>query len=186
MNAFGEARNVRILLADDHTLLREAMRELLGYESDFEVVGEASDGVEAVETAGRLRPDVVLLDVEMPHNVPTETVRGIRLLAALPRDHADRARRAAARAGHGRVGGGRYLHKSIGRNALTAAIRGAIEASGNGAGRRLVMSVTHGSLMADQPPTRLISPRSGRSSCWSRPRSATGRSRTGSRSPRRP
>jgi two-component system, NarL family, nitrate/nitrite response regulator NarL len=160
VNAFGEPRTVRILLADDHTLLREAMRELLGFESDFEVVGEAADGVEAVELAGRLRPDVVLLDVEMPQNVPTETVRGIRTVAPnsrvimLTMHDSPQLVRDMVESG---VAG--YLHKSIGRQALTAAIRGALEASGSGGGRRLVMSVTHGALLADQPPSRLISPR---------------------------
>ena len=160
MSAFGEPRTVRIMLADDHTLLREAMRELLGFETDFEVVGEASDGVEAVEMAGRLRPDVVLLDVEMPQNVPTETVRGIRSVSPgsrvimLTMHDAPQLVRDMVESG---VAG--YLHKSIGRQALTAAIRGAVEAGTSGGGRRLVMSVTHGSLMSDQPPSRLISPR---------------------------
>jgi DNA-binding NarL/FixJ family response regulator len=148
---------VRILLADDHTLLREAMRELLGFESDFEVVGEVGDGAEAVEMAGRLRPDVVLLDVEMPQNVPTETVRGIRAVSPgsrvimLTMHDGPQLVRDMVECG---VAG--YLHKSIGRQALTAAIRGALESGG---GRRVVMSVTHGALMADRSTSRLISPR---------------------------
>jgi two-component system nitrate/nitrite response regulator NarL len=154
----GERRTVRILLADDHTLLREAMRELLAFEPDFEVVGEAADGAEAVELAGRMRPDIVLLDVEMPRNVPAETVRGIRAASRSSRvimltmHDAPQLVRDMVESG---VAG--YLHKSIGSQALTAAIRGALEAGGGG--RRLVMSVTHGSLLTDQAPSRLISPR---------------------------
>ena len=54
----------RVLIADDHRMMREALRALL--EGDCEVVGEASDGEQAVSAAARLRPDVVLLDLAMP------------------------------------------------------------------------------------------------------------------------
>jgi NarL family two-component system response regulator LiaR len=57
---------IRILLADDHALVRQGIRELLGSQPEFEVVGEAATGAEAVEVALQTRPDVVLLDVHMP------------------------------------------------------------------------------------------------------------------------
>ncbi|MCL6487358.1 MAG: response regulator transcription factor [Alicyclobacillus mali] len=57
---------IRVLIADDHPLVRLGMRSFLETQSDFEVVGEAVDGAEAVEQAERLRPDVVLLDLMMP------------------------------------------------------------------------------------------------------------------------
>jgi two-component system response regulator DegU len=59
--------SIRVLLADDHRLLRESLRRSLDEEDGFEVVGEATDGEEAVELAAQLNPDVVLLDVSMPN-----------------------------------------------------------------------------------------------------------------------
>ncbi|HEY3009615.1 MAG TPA: response regulator transcription factor [Micromonosporaceae bacterium] len=59
-------RPVRILLADDQPLLRTGFRMVLGAEDDLDIVGEAGDGVEAVDLARRLLPDVVLMDIRMP------------------------------------------------------------------------------------------------------------------------
>lgn len=57
---------MRILLADDHTILRKGLRLLLERERDFEVIGEASNGREAIELAERTRPDVAIMDIGMP------------------------------------------------------------------------------------------------------------------------
>ncbi|OGO09407.1 MAG: DNA-binding response regulator [Chloroflexi bacterium RBG_13_60_13] len=59
-------RKIRVLIADDHTVLRDGIRALLDVHEDMEVVGDAEDGVEAVEKASQLKPDVVLMDIAMP------------------------------------------------------------------------------------------------------------------------
>lgn len=56
----------RILLADDHTILREGLKSLILSQSDMTVVGEASDGIEAFDQARQLKPDVVVIDITMP------------------------------------------------------------------------------------------------------------------------
>ena len=61
-----EAPRIRVLLADDHAVLRDGVRALLERQPDLEVVGEASDGHAAVEAVARLDPDVVVMDVAMP------------------------------------------------------------------------------------------------------------------------
>lgn len=72
------AKAVRILVADDHLVYRIGIRNLLGSEPGFDVVGEAADGLQAVELYRRLRPDVLLLDLRMPHKNGIEVVRAIR------------------------------------------------------------------------------------------------------------
>jgi DNA-binding NarL/FixJ family response regulator len=62
-----ERTQITVLVADDQPLMRSALRSCLAAESDLEVVGEAVDGRDAIERAERLRPDVVLMDVRMPH-----------------------------------------------------------------------------------------------------------------------
>jgi len=69
---------IRILIADDHDVIRTGLRALLEAESDFEVCGEARDGREAVKEACRLAPDVVILDFSMPGMNGLEVTRRIR------------------------------------------------------------------------------------------------------------
>lgn len=59
-------RSIHILIADDHPVVRDGLRSMLSTQPDFQVVGEAVNGVEAVQLAARLKPDVILLDLEMP------------------------------------------------------------------------------------------------------------------------
>ncbi len=74
------ADRIRILLADDHALFRSGLRALLETEEDFEVVGEAGSGAEAVQRALELRPDIVLMDLAMPEMNGLEATRRISAL----------------------------------------------------------------------------------------------------------
>jgi DNA-binding NarL/FixJ family response regulator len=129
---------IRVIVVDDHTLLLEAVSEVLQLEDDIEVVGTTGDGPTAVAMATRLRPDVLLLDIELPGNTFDVTLP--RILSASPRtatvalsmhDGAGLVREVLAAGARG------YLHKSVNRQDLVAAIR-----SVHRDPRRVVVSVS--------------------------------------------
>src|SRR5687767_1360567 len=75
-------KNITVLLAEDHAIVREGFRKLLEAEEDFDVVGEANNGRAAVEMTKKLRPDVVVMDVAMPLLNGLEATR--QILKELP------------------------------------------------------------------------------------------------------
>ncbi|HET6795121.1 MAG TPA: response regulator transcription factor, partial [Acidimicrobiales bacterium] len=85
MSATGsDAPAVRVVIVDDQQLVRSGLRQILAPHQGFEVVGEASDGAEAVEVAGRLRPDVVVMDIRMRGVDGIEATRRIAAMAHPP------------------------------------------------------------------------------------------------------
>ena len=71
-------KTITVLLAEDHMIVREGLRKMLEYEEDLEVIGEAQDGRQAVSLAGKLCPDVILMDIDMNGRNGIEAVELIR------------------------------------------------------------------------------------------------------------
>jgi len=118
-------RQMGILLADDHAVVRSGLRLLLGAEPDLEVVGEANNGLEAVEQTTRLRPDVVVMDIAMPGMSGLELMdelnsRRISLRTILVTGRNDKTIQERAIA----LGAVTLLEKPIDLDALMAAIAG--------------------------------------------------------------
>jgi len=136
-------RTVRLLVADDHTLLREALCEILTMEPGFEIVAQASSGPATIRLVAQHRPDVVLLDAEMPHSEARVTVQ--RLLATNPGLHIivlsmhDDAQLVQDLLNAGIRG---YLHKSVSRETLVSAIHGLAD----GDSQVVTVSISHANL----------------------------------------
>ncbi len=118
----------QILIADDHELVRDGFRRMLGYEEDLEVVGEARDGREAVELCRRLAPDLVLMDVRMPKMDGLEATRAIKaeqpavgVLVVTTYDNPDYLLEAI------KAGAAGYVLKDASNRQLTNAIRRALD-----------------------------------------------------------
>src|ERR1700720_464616 len=73
-----ETGPVRILIADDHEIVRQGIRSLFDMQTDWEICGEAVDALDAIEKSKHLKPDVILLDVSMPHLNGLDAARVIR------------------------------------------------------------------------------------------------------------
>lgn len=134
---------IRVLLVDDHVVMREGLARLLGGEPDIEVVGEAADGQEGVELSGQLLPDVILMDTSMPRLSGVEATRAIRNqwpeIRVIGLSMFEEAERAQAMRDAGAVA---YLSKSGPSPELLAAIRTA--AGGAGGEARPVRPVRKG------------------------------------------
>lgn len=118
------AMGIRVLVVDDHQMIRQGLSAMLLDEPDLELVGEACDGIEAIEQVGRLMPDVVLMDFSMPNMNGLEATRRItrrwphvRVVGLSMYDELDRAQAMLD------AGASAYLNKTVDADALLEAIR---------------------------------------------------------------
>ena len=133
MKEYEAAPSARLLIADDHDLIRESTRYMLEGEKDLEVVGEAVNGRHALELCRQLRPDLVLMDVRMPDmdgltatRVIKEEIPAISVLVVTAYESEDYRREAAS------AGAAGYILKDASRQQLLEAVRKALADRGEG------------------------------------------------------
>ncbi len=120
-------KSIRLLLVDDHQVVREGLKRMLDLDKDIEVVGEAASGEEALTKAEQLAPDVILMDVKMPGMGGIDTIRELKAKQSpasiiVLTVYEDKYLAQAAEAGA--VG---YLLKDVSREELTKAIKAAYQ-----------------------------------------------------------
>ncbi len=147
---------IKVLIADDQRLMREGLATLLALADDIEIVGQAGDGAEAIKLAKQHQPNVILMDLQMPHVNGVEATKTIR--AILPKTQViilttfddDEYLLSGLRAGA--VG---YLLKDMPSEQLADAIRAAAKGQspiGPEMARKLVNLVTHGPIVSSPSP----------------------------------
>lgn len=119
-----KAEKIRVLITDDHTLVREGFANMLSLETDIEVIGQASDAKESIKKVGELKPDIVLMDIKMTGMNGLEATRVIRreypdtdVIILSMYDEEDYVRRAVE---YGATG---YILKDTSKEALLRAIK---------------------------------------------------------------
>ncbi|MFE7571425.1 response regulator [Streptomyces sp. NPDC057539] len=145
--AVGDGRAIRVLLVDDHQVVRRGLRTFLEIQDDIEVVGEASDGAEGIVRAEELRPDVVLMDIKMPGTDGIEALRKLRELdnparVLIVTSFTEQRTVVPAL----RAGASGYVYKDIDPEALAGAIRSVH------AGHVLLQPEVAGALLAQDEP----------------------------------
>ncbi|MFB6819408.1 response regulator [Streptomyces sp. NPDC056347] len=140
-------RTIRVLLVDDHQVVRRGLRTFLEIQDDIEVVGEAADGAEGVARTEELRPDVVLMDIKMPGTDGMEALRRLRELenpakVLIVTSFTEQRTVIPAL----RAGASGYVYKDIDPEALAGAIRSVH------AGHVLLQPEVAGALLAQEDP----------------------------------
>ncbi|WP_406098336.1 response regulator [Streptomyces sp. NBC_01013] len=140
-------RRIRVLLVDDHQVVRRGLRTFLEIQDDIEVVGEAADGAEGVARTEELRPDVVLMDIKMPGTDGIEALRRLRELenpakVLIVTSFTEQRTVVPAL----RAGASGYVYKDVDPDALAGAIRSVY------AGHVLLQPEVAGALLAQDDP----------------------------------
>lgn len=135
---------IRVLIADDHTLVREGIRDRLNQEDDIEVVGDVAEGTTALKLATSLNPDVLLLDMEMPGMSGPKVARQlrtdgvpVRIIALSAYDDADYVQELLASGAAG------YLTKDEALTTIVAAVRGVARGDDGWLSRTVAARVMH-------------------------------------------